>query len=64
MCWKAKATPRPLYFREWARVPTVEEAGWPSGLDGYEDEDISCSYAGIDTRTFQPVASRLVVVNF
>jgi hypothetical protein len=32
--WVAKATPRPLYPREKAPVPIVEEAGWAPGSVG------------------------------
>jgi len=32
--WGAKVTPRPLYPRDRATIPIVQQAGWASGLSG------------------------------
>lgn len=55
MEWVFKATPRPLYLREWDPVPMVQKAGCASGPSGRVGE-ISPS-PGLAIRTVQAVAS-------
>ena len=59
MGWVIKATLRPLYPRERAPVPTVQEAVWaPGPVRTGAEKRKSLPSTGVQTRTVQLVASR------
>ena len=54
--WGVNSTPRPLYPRQRAPEPIIQEAGWNPGPVYTGAENIAP--AGIRERTIQPVAIR------